>query len=181
MSLSLLKLLMKAHHFSAAALILRVSASTAHSLDLQLRRMLADAVASMDGAARKADAARQLNAERKQLLARCCSAVAEDRLLYGPAVMSECVCFTEPSIAAGENIFAALAVCHAPGTSTSQRIAGDCEHDLLQSDSACTDDVVLCRVGRGEKITPSEEALQGILQAFRELCNRTGRDVTDVA
>ena len=52
------------------------SASTAHSLDVQLRRMLADAVASIEGAAPKADAARQLNAERKQLLARWFSVVA---------------------------------------------------------------------------------------------------------
>ncbi|CAL5220777.1 g2843 [Coccomyxa viridis] len=48
------------------------SASTAHGLDLQLRRMLADTIASIDGAGSKADAARQLNAERKQLLARAC-------------------------------------------------------------------------------------------------------------
>ena len=48
------------------------SASTAHSLDLQLRRMLADAVACVGGATQKARAARQLNAERKQLLARWC-------------------------------------------------------------------------------------------------------------
>ncbi len=52
------------------------SASTAHGLDLQLRRMLADTIASIDGAGSKADAARQLNAERKQLLARCSSQVS---------------------------------------------------------------------------------------------------------
>ena len=67
------------------------SASTAHSLDLQLRRMLADAVACIGGAAQKADAARQLNAERKQLLARWCFGCScKERLLYGPLSVASC-------------------------------------------------------------------------------------------
>ena len=66
------------------------SASAAHSLDLQLRRMLAEAVAALSSAAEKAVAARQLNAERKQLLARwfvscslerCCWAIFCSSLL----------------------------------------------------------------------------------------------------
>lgn len=46
------------------------SASSAHTLDLQLRRMLADAIAELDTADAKSAAARELNAVRKQLLAR---------------------------------------------------------------------------------------------------------------
>ena len=46
------------------------SASSAHTLDLQLRRMLADAIAELDTVDAKSAAARELNAVRKQLLAR---------------------------------------------------------------------------------------------------------------
>ena len=46
------------------------SASEGHALDLQLRRMLADALADIDNKGGKARAAQILNARRKQLLQR---------------------------------------------------------------------------------------------------------------
>lgn len=46
------------------------SASMAHALDVQLRRMLTEAISNIGSAKGKAEAAQQLNASRKQLLAR---------------------------------------------------------------------------------------------------------------
>jgi len=42
----------------------------AHALDVQLRRMLTEAISNIGSAKGKAEAAQQLNASRKQLLAR---------------------------------------------------------------------------------------------------------------
>ena len=50
------------------ALQTEASTSEAHALDLQLRRMLADAIANIDRKDHKARAANLLNARRKKLL-----------------------------------------------------------------------------------------------------------------